>query len=124
MSEMISILILLHCTTFSEHVCRFGLDPNNFVPKTSVNDIGELCYQCLDGLVNNYTETVIEILRCNMDIKFIGSGLSAKAILYYMTDYISKTQLKMHVVYNALEIAIQNYKIHLLSHHLTLNTQS
>ncbi|KAF8332954.1 hypothetical protein F5887DRAFT_823370, partial [Amanita rubescens] len=69
-------------------------------------ETGEIHYQQLDGLINNYNETIIEALRCNMDIKFIGSGTSAKAILYYITDYISKSQLRMHVVYNALEIAI------------------
>ncbi|KAJ7199861.1 hypothetical protein GGX14DRAFT_340018, partial [Mycena pura] len=46
-------------------------------------------------------------IRCNMDIKFIGSGASAKAILYYITDYITKSQLKAHVAYAALELAIK-----------------
>ena len=41
-----------------------------------------------------------------MDIKFIGSGASAKAILYYITDYITKLQLKTHVAYAALELAV------------------
>ena len=40
-----------------------------------------------------------------MDIKFIGSGASAKAILYYITDYITKTPLKAHVAYAALKTA-------------------
>ncbi|KAF8232229.1 hypothetical protein L208DRAFT_1065801, partial [Tricholoma matsutake] len=43
---------------------------------------------------------------CNMVIKFIGSGEAAKAILYYVTDYISKAQLKVHVAYAALELAV------------------
>ncbi|KIM73533.1 hypothetical protein PILCRDRAFT_15186 [Piloderma croceum F 1598] len=41
-----------------------------------------------------------------MDIKFIGSGASAKAILYYITDYIMKAQLKTHVAYATLELAV------------------
>ncbi len=40
-----------------------------------------------------------------MDIKFIGSGASAKAVLYYITDYITKSQLKAHVAYAALEFS-------------------
>ena len=43
-----------------------------------------------------------------MDIKFVRSGESAKAILYYITDYISKAQLKAHVAYAALELAVRN----------------
>jgi hypothetical protein len=42
-----------------------------------------------------------------MDIKFIGSSQSAKAVLYYITNYVSKSQLTMHVVYNALQTAIR-----------------
>jgi hypothetical protein len=41
-----------------------------------------------------------------MDIKFIGSGASAKAILYYITNYITKSQLKTHVAYTTLELAV------------------
>lgn len=41
-----------------------------------------------------------------MDIKFVGSSVSAKAILYYITDYITKSQLKTHVAYAALELAV------------------
>ena len=42
-----------------------------------------------------------------MDIEFIGSGPAAKAILYYITDYISKSQLKTHVAYATLKLAIK-----------------
>ena len=46
-------------------------------------------------------------MRCNMDIKFIGSGPSAKAVMYYITDYITKSQLKAHVAYTALELSVK-----------------
>lgn len=42
-----------------------------------------------------------------MDIKFIGSGASAKAVMYYITDYITKSELKTHVAYAALEFAVK-----------------
>ena len=68
-------------------------------------ETGELCLRCLDGLVNNFNETILEAIRCNMDIKFIGSGPAVKAIIYYITNYITKSQLKTHVAYAALELA-------------------
>lgn len=69
------------------------------------------CLRCLDldRMVNNFNATILEAVRCNMDIKFIGSGASAasaKAILYYITDYVTKFQLKAHVAYAALELAV------------------
>ncbi|KAH7906702.1 hypothetical protein BJ138DRAFT_1137882 [Hygrophoropsis aurantiaca] len=88
--------------------CRFDLDESHFCPESYIDvENEEICLRCLDGLVNNFNETIIEAIRCNMDIKFIGSGASAKAILYYITDYISKTQLKTHVAFAALELAVQ-----------------
>lgn len=40
-----------------------------------------------------------------MDIKIIGLGPAAKVIIYYITNYITKLQLKTHVAYAALELA-------------------
>lgn len=42
-----------------------------------------------------------------MYIKFIGLGAPAKAVLHYITDYITKSQLKTHVAYAALELSVQ-----------------
>ncbi|KAJ7786845.1 hypothetical protein B0H14DRAFT_2166304, partial [Mycena olivaceomarginata] len=53
-------------------------------------ETGEMNLRCLDGLVNNFNATILEAMHCNMDIKFIGSGTSAKGILYYITDYITR----------------------------------
>ncbi|EIM85238.1 uncharacterized protein STEHIDRAFT_30578, partial [Stereum hirsutum FP-91666 SS1] len=87
--------------------CRFDLDQSNVCLESSFDaETGELSLRCLDGMVNNFNATIMEAVRCNMDIKFIGSGASAKAILYYITDYITKSQLKTHVAFAALELAI------------------
>ena len=50
---------------------------------------------------------MIEAICCNMDIQFLGSGPSTKAVIYYITDYITKAQLKTHVAYAALALAVQ-----------------
>ncbi|KAF9053994.1 hypothetical protein BDP27DRAFT_1386312 [Rhodocollybia butyracea] len=87
--------------------CRFHLGEDKVEPLTMFDPIsGDITLRCLDGLVNNFNETMLEAIRCNMDIKFIGSGASAKAVLYYITNYITKTQLKSHVAFAALERAV------------------
>ncbi|KAJ7765892.1 hypothetical protein DFH07DRAFT_690596, partial [Mycena maculata] len=88
--------------------CRFDMHEDNFRAMSSFDaETGEICLRCLDGLVNNFNATMLEAIRCNMDIKFIGSGASAKAILYYITDYITKSQLKTHVAFAMLELAVR-----------------
>jgi hypothetical protein len=70
-------------------------------------ETGEVDFCITDGLINNFCMTILEAIHCNMDIKFIESSASAKAILYYITDYITKSQLKTHVAYAALQAAVK-----------------
>ena len=63
----------------------------------------ELFYHITDGMTNSYMPIILWAIRCNMDVKFIGSGVSVKAILYYITNYITNTMLKAHVAYVALQ---------------------
>ncbi|KAG1871662.1 hypothetical protein F4604DRAFT_1881098 [Suillus subluteus] len=73
--------------------CRFDLDESNFCSESHVDpETEEICLRCLDGLVNNFNSAMF-------------SGVSAKAMMYYITDYITKAQLKVHIVYAALERA-------------------
>jgi len=88
--------------------CRFDLSEENFRATSCIEpDTGQISLRCLDGLVNNFNVTMLEAVRCNMDIQFIGSGESAKAMIYYVTDYITKSQLKSHVAYAALQSAVK-----------------
>jgi hypothetical protein len=88
--------------------CQFNLDQGNYREHSMFDSETESIHlKCLDGLVNNFNETIIQAIQCNMDIKFIGSGPTAKAILYYITDYITKSQLKTHITFAALELAVE-----------------
>lgn len=95
-----------------ERTCRFDLKEENFKAESSIDpETGNVCLRCLDGLVNNFNATILEAVRCNMDIQFIGSGESAKAMIYYITDYITKSQLKSHVAYAALQLAVKKCEL-------------
>ncbi|KAK0446935.1 uncharacterized protein EV420DRAFT_1218433, partial [Desarmillaria tabescens] len=97
-----------YCGDGEPKVCRFDLDESKIRAESSFDyETGELCLRCLNGMVNNFNETILRAMRCNMDIKFIGSGASAKAVLYYITDYITKSQLKTHIAYAALELSVK-----------------
>ena len=95
------------CYKYDPNQCRFDLgEGKQLRPITTVNpDTGEIELCCLHVLVNNFNETILAAVRCNMDIKYIGSGASAKAVVFYITDYITKSQLQAHVAYAALELA-------------------
>ena len=88
--------------------CRFNLDEENVEPRTYFNEeTGSLVMRHLDGMVNNYCPTITEVVRCNTDIKFMASGDATKSVLFYVTDYITKTGNKSHVSFGALEVALK-----------------
>ncbi|TFK58506.1 hypothetical protein BDN72DRAFT_745982, partial [Pluteus cervinus] len=107
-----------HCATCYKYyngigpkTCRFGLDED--LPKRPItfdHETGEILMKQSNGMVNNFNETVIRCVRCNMDIKYIGSGAAAKALMYYITDYITKPGTNNYVAYTTLEATLRRYE--------------
>ncbi|KAH9848698.1 hypothetical protein C2E23DRAFT_697913, partial [Lenzites betulinus] len=70
-------------------------------------DSGGIVLRRLHPRVANYNDLVLFLMQCNMEIKLVGSGEAAKALLYYVTDYITKLSLPTHIGLSALSYAIQ-----------------
>ena len=52
---------------------------------------------------------IIPCIRCNTDIKFIWSGTDTKALVYYITDYITKQSLSFHDTHALIHHAIESF---------------
>lgn len=77
-------------------------------PKTYIDeDTRSIVLRRLHPRIAAYNDVLIFLLQCNVDVKFIGSGEAAKALLYYCTDYITKPSLPTHVGLGALQYAIK-----------------
>ncbi|KAJ7040623.1 hypothetical protein C8F04DRAFT_948371, partial [Mycena alexandri] len=92
--------------SMTDENCRMGMtgetNPETVVdPETFV-----ISLRRLHPHIANYNDLVVFLLKCNMDIKFVGSGQAAKAFLYYITDYITKPPLPLHVGLAALIHAV------------------
>ncbi|CAF4491287.1 unnamed protein product, partial [Rotaria sp. Silwood2] len=48
--------------------------------------------------VNNFNEWIISAGRSNMDIKFIWTGDDVQALVYYITDYVTKNQVWLSTI--------------------------
>ena len=59
-----------------------------------------------DPWINNFNEYLIADGRSNMDIKFIWSGSDAKALVYYITDYVTKMSLSFHDTLSLVQSSI------------------
>ncbi|KAF5337331.1 hypothetical protein D9611_002867 [Ephemerocybe angulata] len=56
--------------------------------------------------INFVTRTASVVLGCNTDTTSLLSGTSVKAVIVYVTDYITKPGLKTHVMFDAIQTII------------------
>ncbi|KAI9059356.1 hypothetical protein FKP32DRAFT_1535542, partial [Trametes sanguinea] len=93
--------------THQDALCRMRIDGLT-CPKTHLDsESGAVLLRRLHPRIASYDDVVVFMMKCNMDIKSIGSGEAAKALLYYITDYITKPSLPAHIGLSALSYAIQ-----------------
>ncbi|KAJ7155909.1 hypothetical protein C8R43DRAFT_825594, partial [Mycena crocata] len=91
----------------TDESCRMRID-GSVNPFTHLDMATEsIMLKRLHPRINNFNDLIMFLLRCNMDIKYVGSGEAAKALVYYVTDYITKGTLSTHVGLSALEYAIK-----------------
>ncbi|KAJ7602343.1 hypothetical protein DFH06DRAFT_1023811, partial [Mycena polygramma] len=92
----------------SNENCRMGMTGETH-PCTSLDpDTFGIVLRRLHPWIASYNDLVMFLLKCNIDIKFVGSGEAAKAFLYYVTDYITKPDFTLHVGLAALAHAINS----------------
>ena len=87
--------------------CRMRM-PRTLFSTSSIDPFtGEIIMRRSHPWINNFNEWFITACRSNMDIKFIWSGSDAKALVYYITDYVTKSNLSF---YDMFALAQQGIK--------------
>lgn len=86
--------------------CRMRM-PRKLVPFSTIDpDTGHISMRRSDPMINNFNEYLMTACRSNMDIKFIWSGSDAKALVYYITDYVTKMSLSFHDTFALVQKSI------------------
>ncbi|KAG2340438.1 hypothetical protein BDR05DRAFT_846108, partial [Suillus weaverae] len=82
--------------------CRF-LFPHEIVEESSYDlQTKSVILQCKDSTVNYFNPYILVFCRHNHDIKCILSGKGAKAAMFYISDYITKMDVKTYEVLSLL----------------------
>ncbi|QRV90748.1 Helitron helicase-like domain at N-terminus [Ceratobasidium sp. AG-Ba] len=76
-----------------EWVCKRRA-PFPISPETTVSASGLVTPKRTYGYLNNWNPSVLVYGSCNNDIKFISHGAEARAIIWYITAYQTKKQLR------------------------------
>jgi hypothetical protein len=71
--------------------------PRDVFQKTEVDpDDGYINMKKLEPMLNTVTPDLTYLLRCNTDVTSLLSGTSIKAVVAYVSDYITKSSLKIY----------------------------
>ncbi|PBK94439.1 hypothetical protein ARMGADRAFT_927965 [Armillaria gallica] len=60
--------------------------------------------------LNTFTPILTYLFRCNTDVTSLRSGMAIKAVLIYVTDYITKPGLKTHAIFDCIQSVFQRSK--------------
>ncbi|KAJ7710250.1 hypothetical protein B0H16DRAFT_1207266, partial [Mycena metata] len=77
--------------------------PREIFPESVVDySDGSLNVKKLESDINNVTPMLTYCLRCNTDVTSLLSGTAIKAIVAYISDYVSKASLKSYQVFSSM----------------------
>lgn len=89
-------------------ICRFMFPHEQIEASYYDEETQSIILVVRDGEVNYHNPYVLIVTRHNHDLKWILSGKSAKAAMFYISDYITKMELKTYQVLSLMSNAVVN----------------
>jgi hypothetical protein len=82
-------------------VCKARF-PRDIVPETFIDaSDGHIFIKKKEAMMNTLSPSLTYIMRCNTDVSSMQSGTAIKAVIRYVTEYISKVTLKTHQIFSS-----------------------
>ena len=75
--------------------------------KTVIDELGTISMKKFEAWLNTFTPLVTYALRCNTDVMSLSSSTAIKAVILYMSDYITKSTLKTHTIFDSIRSVFQ-----------------
>ncbi|TDL15794.1 hypothetical protein BD410DRAFT_679666, partial [Rickenella mellea] len=77
--------------------------PRNVYEETMIDpETGSIELKHGEAQLNTFTSLLTYLIRCNSDVTSLLSGTAIKAVISYVTDYITKSPLKTHTIFDAV----------------------
>ena len=76
--------------------------PRPTVLKSFIDDTGAIAMKKIEPWLNTFTPLITYLFRCNTDVTSLSSGTAIKAVVIYVSDYITKTTLKTHTIFDSI----------------------
>ncbi|KAF8240183.1 hypothetical protein L208DRAFT_1201079, partial [Tricholoma matsutake] len=68
---------------------------------------GSLDFKKKESMLNTFTYAITYLFRCNTDVTSLHSGTAIKAVLLYISNYITKPALKTHIIFDTVRSIFQ-----------------
>ena len=81
--------------------------PRPLVPESVIDETGAVTIKKSEPWINTFTHIVTYLLRCNTDVTSLASGTAIKGVIMYVSDYIVKSSLKTHVIFDSIRSVFQ-----------------
>jgi hypothetical protein len=75
--------------------------------KTMIDELGTVCMKKIEAWLNTFTPLVTYAFRCNTDVTSLSSGTAIKGVVLYVSDYITKSTLKTHTIFDSIRSVFQ-----------------
>jgi hypothetical protein len=75
--------------------------------KTIIDELGTISLKKIEAWLNTFTPLVTYAFRCNTDVTSLSSGTAIKAVVLYVSDYITKSTLKTHTIFDSIRSVFQ-----------------
>ncbi|KAF7977176.1 hypothetical protein HWV62_4617 [Athelia sp. TMB] len=96
-----------NCWSSEAMVCKSRF-PREVVRSTLIDqDSGSLKIKKLEPRMNTFSRNLTYMLRCNSDVTSLLSGTALKAVVAYVTEYVTKCGLKTYHIFDAVRNTIQ-----------------
>ncbi|PBK82748.1 hypothetical protein ARMGADRAFT_946036 [Armillaria gallica] len=99
-----------HENTYAMGKCQGRFPRATFEATTVDPETGHIDMKKREPWINTFTPLLTYLLRCNTDVMLLRSGTAIKAVLIYVSDYITKPSLKMHGFFNVIKSVFQRNK--------------
>ncbi|KAJ3486464.1 hypothetical protein NLI96_g4222 [Meripilus lineatus] len=70
------------------------------------SETGTLCLRKSEAWINTFSIVLSYVLRCNSDVTSLLSGTQITAVIAYVTDYITKSSLKTHTLFEIIRAVL------------------
>lgn len=97
------------CCSNKHKTCKARFPRQVFQTSMVDPSTGAICMKQKEAMLNTCNHMMTYLQRCNSDATSLLSGTAIKSSIAYITDYITKSSLSTHVIFESIKAIIEKF---------------